>query len=451
MDLVEFEGGVCERVNLPLNEEILRRVNAIRNPIVLGINPNLIQVRNAAENHQNPNEENVNGVSDSQSEEISNVNGPADTVRLKCYNYNMGYCKFRRNCARFHPTQDCPQKPCYDIFCQKRHRIPCKFVLKNGSCKFRKKCEFLHEAGTGARSKRKTGKSSNAGEQEQSNVSSSRQSNVSSSRQGNVSSSRPSNVSSSRQDNVSSSIPNNISSSRRGNVSISRPSNVSSSREGNVSSSRPSNVSSSRPSNVSSSRQGNVSSSRLSNVSSSRQGNVSSLSPSNVSSSRQREVSSSKDGNIERKMEEDIKIGLARIKELEDKFNADEKIMTEQVDNVANKVEEAGSGTNKKLEDLSLKVVALNNSINTLWKGVRKLRNECEEHDSNQEHILNEMLAARRNKSLPIQKAEPSTKVQDSTGVKDFTELNKHFGNSEFRTSSPVLFTVLDSLHGLNI
>jgi len=411
MDLVEFEGGVCERVNLPLNEEILRRVNAIRNPIVLGINPNLIQVRNAAENHQNPNEENVNGVSDSQSEEISNVNGPADTVRLKCYNYNMGYCKFRRNCARFHPTQDCPQKPCYDIFCQKRHRIPCKFVLKNGSCKFKKKCEFLHEAGTGARSKRKAGKSSNAGEQEQSNVSSSRQDNVSSSRQGNVSSSRPSNVSSSR--------PSNVSSSRQGNVSNSRPGNVSSSRQGNVSSSR--------------------------------QGNVSSSSPSNVSSSRQREVSSSKDGNIERKMEEDIESGLARIKELEDKLNADEKIMTEQVDNVANKVEEAGSGTNKKLEDLSLKVVALNNSINTLWKGVRKLRNECEEHDSNQEHILNEMLAARRNKSLPIQKAEPSTKVQDSTGVKDFTELNKHFGNSEFRTSSPVLFTVLDSLHGLNI
>merc|ERR1719481_1692962 len=285
MDLVEFEGGVCERVNLPLNEEILRRVNAIRNPIVLGINPNLIQVRNAAGNHQNPNEENVNGVSDSQSEEISNVNGPADTARLKCYNYNMGYCKFRRNCARFHPTQDCPQKPCYDIFCQKRHRIPCKFVLKNGSCKFKKKCEFLHEAGTGARSKRKAGKSSNAGEQEQSNVSSSRQSNVSSSRQGNVSSSRPS----------------------------------------------------------------------------------------NVSSSRQREVSSSEDGNIKRKMEEDIKSGLARIKELEDKLNADEKNMTEQVDNVANKVEEAGSETNKTLEDLSLKVVALNNSINTLWKGVRKL------------------------------------------------------------------------------
>merc|ERR1719481_2109474 len=215
MDLVEFEGGVCERVNLPLNEEILRRVNAIRNPIVLGINPNLIQVRNAAENHQNPNEENVYGASDSQSEEISNVNGPADTARLKCYNYNMGYCKFRRNCARFHPTQDCPQKPCYDIFCQKRHRIPCKFVLKNGSCKFKKKCEFLHEAGTGARSKRKAGKSSNAGEQEQSNVSSSRQSNVSSSRQGNVSSSRPSNVSSSREGNVSSSRLNNDSSSRQ--------------------------------------------------------------------------------------------------------------------------------------------------------------------------------------------------------------------------------------------
>jgi len=319
MDLVEFEGGVCERVNLPLNEEILRRVNLIRNPIEFAINPNLVQVNNAAETHQNPNEENVYGAFDSQYEEISNVNGSADSVRNKCYNYNMGYCKYRRNCANFHPTLDCPQKPCYNNFCQKRHRIPCKFALKNGSCKFGKKCEFLHEAGTGARSKRKARKSFNAGEQEQTNVSSSRESNLFSSRQSNVSSSRPS----------------------------------------------------------------------------------------NVTSSRQRKESSSKDGNIKRKMEEDIKIGLARIKELEDKMNADEKIVTEQVDNVANKVEEAGSGINKALEDISLKVIAFNNMINVLWKDVRKLRNDCEEHDSHQEHFLNEMLAARRNKSLPVQKAEP--------------------------------------------
>jgi len=378
MDLVEFEGGVCERVNLPLNEDILRRVNSIRYPIVIGINPNLVQVSNAAENHQNRNEENVFGASDSQSEEISNDNGPSDGVRFKCYNYNMGYCKYRRNCANFHPTLECSQKPCYDNFCQKRHRIPCKFALKNGSCKFGKKCEFLHEAGTGARSKRKARKSFNAGEQEQSNVSSSRQSNLSSSRQ-------------------------------------------------NDSSSRPSNDSSSRPSNNSSSR------------------------PSNDSSSRQRKVSTLEDRNIKRKMEENIKIGLARIKELEDKMNADEKIVTEQVDNVANKVEEAGSGINKALEDLSLKVIGFNNMINVLWKDVRKLRNDCEEHDSHQEHLLNEMVAARRNKPLPVQKAKPSTTVQDSTGVQDFTEPNKRFGNSEFRTSSPVLLTVFDSLHGLNI
>jgi len=393
MDLVEFEGGVCERVNLPLNEDILRRVNSIRYPIVIGINPNLVQVSDMAENHQNRNEENVFGASDSQSEEISNDNGSSDGVRFKCYNYNMGYCKYRRNCANFHPTLECSQKPCYDNFCQKRHRIPCKFALKNGSCKFGKKCEFLHEAGTGARSKRKARKRFNAGEQERSNVLSSRQSNLSSSRQ---------NDSSSRQ---------------------------------NDSSSRPSNDSSSRPSNDFSSRPGNDSSSR----------------PSNDSSSRQRKVSTSEDRNIKRKMEENIKIGLARIKELEDKMNADEKIVTEQVDNVANKVEEAGSGINKALEDLSLKVIGFNNMINVLWKDVRKLRNDCEEHDSHQEHLLNEMVAARRNKSLPVQKAKPSTTVQDSTLVQDFTEPNKRVGNSEFRTSSPVLLTVFDSLHGLNI
>merc|ERR1711962_586339 len=387
----EFEGGVCERVNLPLNEDILRRVNSIRYPIVIGINPNLVQVSNAAENNQNRNEENVFGASDSQSEGISNDNGPSDGVRFKCYNYNMGYCKYRRNCANFHPTLECSQKPCYDNFCQNRPRIPSKFALKNGSCKFGKKCEFLHEAGTGARSKRKARKSFNAGEQEQSNVSSSRQSNLSSSRQ---------NDSSSRQ-------------------------NDSSSRPRNDSSSRPSNDSSSRPSNDFSSR------------------------PSNDSSSRQRKVSTSKDRNIKRKMEENIKIGLARIKELEDKMNADEKIVTEQVDNVANKVEEAGSGINKALEDLSLKVIGFNNMINVLWKDVRKLRNDCEEHDSHQEHLLNEMVAARRN--FPVQKAKPSTTIQDSTLVQDFTEPNKRVGNSEFRTSSPVLLTVFDSLHGLNI
>merc|ERR1712126_268001 len=120
----------------------------------------------------------------------------------------MGYCKFRDK-AKFHPPQGWSQKPCYDNACRKRHRIPCKFFLKKGSCKFGKRCEFLHEGGnSGSRSKRRTRDSSHAGEQGQSNVSNS--SGVSTSRQNNVSSSRPSNVSNSRQKKVLSSRDENI-------------------------------------------------------------------------------------------------------------------------------------------------------------------------------------------------------------------------------------------------
>jgi len=288
----------------------------------------------------------------------------------------MGYCKFR-NCANFHPPQECSQKPCYDNACQKRHRIPCKFFLKKGKCKFGKRCEFLHEGGnSGSRSKRRTRDSSHAGEQGQSNVSNS--------------------------------------------------SSVSSSRQNNVSSSRPSNVSSSRQSNASSSR------------------------PSNVSNSRQKKVFSLRDENIKRKIEEDFKSDLMRMKELEEKLKGDKKLVTEKVVNLSNRVEEEGSGISNKLQELSSKVITVNNSINGLWEDVRKLRKDCEEHDSNQERLYDDILATRRNESFPVQKAEPpSTTFQDSTLVKDFTK-KERFEKSEFRTSSPV-FTVFDSLHGLNI
>merc|ERR1712240_961060 len=264
------------------------------------------------------------------------------------------------NCANFHPTQECSQKPCYDNACRKRHRIPCKFFLKKGSCKFGKRREFLHEGGnSGSRSKRRTRDGSHAGEQGPSNVCNS--SNVSTSRQNNVSSSRPCNVSNSRQ-----------------------------------------------------------------------------------------KAFSLRDENIKRKIEEDFKSDLMRMKELEEKLKGDKKLVTEKVDNIANQVKEVGSGISNKLQELSSKVIAVNNSINGLWEDVRKLRKDCEEHDSNQERLQDDILATKRDESLPVQKAEPpSTTFQDSTLVKDFTK-NKRFEKSEFRTSSPV-FTVFDSLHGLNI
>jgi len=373
-DLVEYEGGVFERVNLRLNEEFLRPKYSRNNRIIF---PSGVQVSDFVGNYENSIEGNGNLESENYSEEIPNSDGSFVRVKAKCYNYNMGYCKFRRNCANFHPPQECSQKPCYDNACQKRHRIPCKFFLKKGSCKFGKRCEFLHEGGnSGSRSKRRTRDSSHAGEQGQSNVSNS--------------------------------------------------SGVSTSRQNNVSSSRPSNVSSPRQSNASSSR------------------------PSNVSNSRQKKVLSLRDENIKRKIEEDFKSDLMRMKELEEKLKGDKKLVTEKVVNLSNRVEEEGSGISNKLQELSSKVITVNNSINGLWEDVRKLRKDCEEHDSNQERLYDDILATRRNESFPVQKAEPpSTTFQDSTLIKDFTK-KERFEKSEFRTSSPV-FTVFDSLHGLNI
>merc|ERR1712243_121071 len=176
---------------------------------------------------------------------------------------------------------------------------------------------------------------------------------------------------------------------------------------------------------------------------------VSTSRPSNVSNSRQKKVFSLRDENIKRKIEEDFKSDLMRMKELEEKLKGDKKLVTEKVANVSNRVEEVGSGISNKLQELSSKVIAVNNSINGLWEDVRKLRKDCEEHDSNQERLYDDILATRRNESFPVQKAEPpSTTFQDSTLIKDFTK-KKRFEKSEFRTSSPV-FTVFDSLHGLN-
>merc|ERR1712002_928691 len=109
----------------------------------------------------------------------------------------------------------------------------------------------------------------------------------------------------------------------------------------------------SNSSSVSSSRQNNVSSSRPTNVSSSRQSNASSSRPSNVSNSRQKKVFSLRDENIKRKIEEDFKSDLMRMKELEEKLKGDKKLVTEKVDNFANRVQEVGSGISIKLQELS--------------------------------------------------------------------------------------------------
>ena len=68
----------------------------------------------------------------------------AESVKMqeeKCYYYNKGYCKYKQECTKYHPTEDCKSK-CVETNCKFRHRQMCK----NGTnCYFKnKKCEYLH-------------------------------------------------------------------------------------------------------------------------------------------------------------------------------------------------------------------------------------------------------------------------------------------------------------------
>ena len=60
-----------------------------------------------------------------------------------CSYFNVGYCKLKDNCTKFHPSDDC-EKMCKDKACLKRHRRACK---DKDECVFHrsKSCEFKHD------------------------------------------------------------------------------------------------------------------------------------------------------------------------------------------------------------------------------------------------------------------------------------------------------------------
>ena len=65
------------------------------------------------------------------------------TKKIKCQNYDRGYCKFGEECLKIHPDKVCADPNCFSDKCEKRHPNPCKFGLR---CTFKRRniCLYSH-------------------------------------------------------------------------------------------------------------------------------------------------------------------------------------------------------------------------------------------------------------------------------------------------------------------
>ena len=65
------------------------------------------------------------------------------TKKIKCPNYDRGYCKYGEECFKIHPDKVCEEPDCFNDQCDKRHPNPCKFSLR---CTFYRKniCLYSH-------------------------------------------------------------------------------------------------------------------------------------------------------------------------------------------------------------------------------------------------------------------------------------------------------------------
>ena len=63
--------------------------------------------------------------------------------KVVCPYYSVGYCKFRNQCLKKHPKDDCNVKTCKRFNCFKKHKSQCKYGsnckrhIKNRSCEFK--------------------------------------------------------------------------------------------------------------------------------------------------------------------------------------------------------------------------------------------------------------------------------------------------------------------------
>ena len=63
--------------------------------------------------------------------------------KVICPFYSVGYCKFKDQCHKKLPTEECNNSLCQRKWCLKRHRKQCKCGLSYKLYKLDKSCEFL--------------------------------------------------------------------------------------------------------------------------------------------------------------------------------------------------------------------------------------------------------------------------------------------------------------------
>ena len=62
-----------------------------------------------------------------------------------CKHNQSGFCKLgEKKCPMIHNNETCPRASCENASCEKRHPKICKYFALNNTCKFNKKCTYLH-------------------------------------------------------------------------------------------------------------------------------------------------------------------------------------------------------------------------------------------------------------------------------------------------------------------
>ena len=56
----------------------------------------------------------------------------------------FGYCRKKKDCTDYHPSEVCREEVCNVSKCHKRHPQPCRF-FRFGSCKFGESCKYDHK------------------------------------------------------------------------------------------------------------------------------------------------------------------------------------------------------------------------------------------------------------------------------------------------------------------
>jgi len=65
------------------------------------------------------------------------------TAKNVCNFEKFGYCKKKRDCKDYHPTEACKNRNCNISRCRRRHPKKCKY-FESGYCKFKESCKYDH-------------------------------------------------------------------------------------------------------------------------------------------------------------------------------------------------------------------------------------------------------------------------------------------------------------------